>query len=385
MNLREKVQGVLVDVASSLIALPPSPVKLEPLEKHPFAIEKKLIQHPYLGEMGLEVRGFLGPIEPWLRSGWIIPARRPALYPGTSAFSDPAYFERVNAIKAIYGLREMVGRLESIRQSEIDVTPELADDKFRLTVSSMVSTDLGLTLMARRDLRHAFYQRYGHDDLIPTRWHFALSSQSYSDDDFEETARSVIAPSYLPSAFENPSFEFPKHIGIQLRNVPYNPDRNSNPERMARLASQASAIMGLPVLVYGKGEDFALPGTPRTIDLIPAGMEQMHAELGLLKNCALMIAPDSGWADLMGWLRVPTILEQLFFPWGFEGLRPFSPRITLADENNLRASIEAVTAEGAECVLPGRNADGPQNDFLNPGGATCRAYWQIFMGQESQE
>src|SRR5271154_7331353 len=58
----------------------------------------------YNGEMGLEIINFLARVEPYLRNGWRILARRPALYPPGTAFHDPAYFEKLDQLIAKYGL-----------------------------------------------------------------------------------------------------------------------------------------------------------------------------------------------------------------------------------------------------------------------------------------
>ena len=380
MDMHQRALSAFTDMSYLNVAAAPSP--FPPLEKHPFALEKRRVMHPFLGEMGLEIRGFLGQIEPWLRAGWVIPARRTSFYPTGSAFEDPVYFERVQAIKAAYGLREMVGRLETTNPTQISVATGGDEERSHIMISCDTASGIRPALAARRDLRRAFFDRYGHDELLPTRWHGKLSSQSYLDDEFEETARWAVPPSYLPAFFEAPPFEFPQHIGVQLRNVPQNPARNSDPERMARLATEAAAILKLPVLVYGKGDDLSLPDIPRTIDLLPPGTPQMSAELAMLKNCALMIAPDSGWADLMGWLRVPTLLERVYFPWAFAGLRPFSPRIVLANDADLRASIEAVLAADVPSVLPDARTGEHPSDFLEPTGTACRIFWRDFLGRD---
>src|ERR1017187_3604442 len=49
---------------------------------------------PYPGEMGHEIRGFLGRVEPYLRRGWKILARRPAFSPPGAAICDEAFFPR---------------------------------------------------------------------------------------------------------------------------------------------------------------------------------------------------------------------------------------------------------------------------------------------------
>lgn len=369
----------LLDISYTRLELPPS--SFPKLEKHPLALEKKLIMHPFLGEMGLEIRGFLGQIEPWLRSGWIIPARRSCFYPENTVFDDPVFFQRVDEIKSCHGLREMSGRLEKIEAGHIEAGVGQGEGFFQLMIRGDIARDLEPFLAARRDLRSAFYDRYGHDTLLPTHWHSRLSSLSYPDDDLENTGRRVVLPSYLPPVFTRHIFDFPRHVGVQMRNVPQNPARNSDPERIMRLATEASAILGLPLLSYGRKEDFFLPGVQRTADLLPEGAPQLNAELAFLRSCALMIAPDSGWADLMGWLRVPTLLERIWFPGGFEALRPFSPRMALADDSNLRASIEAVSSSSEDTIMPlpdvGQKSE---QDFLMPNGSMCQKFWKDFLG-----
>ncbi|MGE5475139.1 MAG: hypothetical protein ACM3Q1_00650, partial [Bacteroidales bacterium] len=169
-----------------------------------------------------------------------------------------------------------------------------------------------------------------------------------------------------------------------LRNVPANPDRNSDPVRMGHLAALASRLLNLPVLVYGKPSDQPLGNYPRTFELLPAGTPQMNAEMVFLHACKLMISPDSGWADLMGWLRVPTLLERVQFPWGFEALRPFGARMALASDD---AAVTAIITEvclngGGGTVLPdpGYGLD-PASQFLHPAGKDCRQFWQEYYGK----
>lgn len=342
-----------------------------------------MILHPFLGEMGLEVRGFLGQIEPWLRSGWLIPAKRPALHPEGTAFDDPEYFARLNEIKAEYGLSEMVGRVDRKATMPLSLAHGRIDDRYHLNLSAELDRDLVPVLSARRDLRRAFLDRYGHDRLIPTPWHTRLSSQSHADDELYMAARWATVPSYRPHLFVNPPFEFQAHIGVQLRNVPGNPGRNSDPVRMGRLADAVAAILGLPVLVYGKATDDTLPGRSRTLDLLESHpIPQLNAELVMLSRCALMISPDSGWADLMGWLRVPTLLERLQYPWGFEALRPFRPRLLLAEEGpGLADQIAAVRADDGRAILPDPDRGIETGaDFLHPAGAECADFRRRFGG-----
>ena len=81
------------------------------LDKHPLAKEGVQILPGFIGEMGLEVKGFLAQVEPWLRAGWKIPARRVALYPDGTAFSDTEYFERIDSISQYFGMRKIVATL----------------------------------------------------------------------------------------------------------------------------------------------------------------------------------------------------------------------------------------------------------------------------------
>ena len=59
-----------------------------------------------------------------------------------------------------------------------------------------------------------------------------------------------------------------------------------------------------------------------------------------------MLAPDSGWADVMAWLGIPVLLEMLINPFAFEGMRDtFRPRIALIDRDaDLGAQIDRVLA-----------------------------------------
>ena len=382
MDIYEKTVAAFIDLVSDKISLPPSP--LPSLEKHPFAQEGRNILFPFLGELGLEVRGFLGQIEPWLRSGWIIPARRPSLYAKLGAFEDPVFFARVEEIKREFGLYEVFGRLTLNKSIPLTLASGQIGQEFHYNTSANLEADLKPALAAQRELRSAFFDRYGHEQLAPTEWHLQLSRQSLVGDDLYYCSRHATIPSYLPDLFVHPPFDFYPHIGIQLRNVPYNPHRNSDPQRMSRLAALASQLLDLPVLIYGKPTDDTLAGYTRTIDYAPPGTPPLNAELVFLKNCRLMISPDSGWADLMGWLRVPTLLERQQFLGGFEALRPFRPRILLADENRGVAETISILCNGDEntTFLPDPDQGEDQgNSFLRPLGEECKEFWRKYRGQ----
>ena len=58
---------------------------------------------PYPGELGIEIRYFLARVEPWLRAGWKILARRPELYPEGSAVLDDSLTAAENRLFSLYG------------------------------------------------------------------------------------------------------------------------------------------------------------------------------------------------------------------------------------------------------------------------------------------
>ena len=49
----------------------------------------KRVLPPYLGELGYEVKYHLARVEPWLRNGWKILARRPEFYPPGPRLNRP--------------------------------------------------------------------------------------------------------------------------------------------------------------------------------------------------------------------------------------------------------------------------------------------------------
>ncbi len=381
MDIYQKALATFIDVASCQIALPAS--LFPALEKHPLAHEGRKIMFPFLGEMGVEIRAFLGQIEPWLRSGWVIPARRVGLYPVGGAFDDPVFFDRVTEIKKAFGLYEICGRLAQHGTPALKMLGGLLEENYVLNISAPVEEQIKPFLIAQKELRRAFIDRYANPNLLPTEWHLQLSRQSHEGDDLYYAARHATIPSYMPEFFARPPFDFYPHIGVQLRNVSYNSSRNSDPQRMGQLAAMAAEVLKLPVLIYGRPSDFNLPGYKRTIDYLTPDTPQMNAELTFLKTCKLMISPDSGWTDLMGWLRVPTLLERLYFPGGFEALRPFRPKILLAEEALGITDIitRLCNADDDTVLLPNPDiGEKPQFNFTHPLGDECRAFWQDYYG-----
>ncbi len=80
----------------------------------------------------------------------------------------------------------------------------------------------------------------------------------------------------------------------------------------------------------------------------------------MLSACRLMFAPDSGWADLMAWLRVPTLLEGSAYSGHFDDLVDFQPRIALLDRaGGIEAQIDALLA--SEVHIPGDTRGTPDH------------------------
>lgn len=144
-----------------------------------------------------------------------------------------------------------------------------------------------------------------------------------------------LRPTYLPQAFENPSEHAPPHVGVQIRAFRglIARDRNSDPEWMAETAKALGAHFDLPVIVYGHPAGCIIPaGMRATWREEEGGQGHLARELGSLKSCKIMLAPDSGWTDLMAWLGVPVLLEMLLYATTYESLRDsFQPRIALLD------------------------------------------------------
>ena len=94
-----------------------------------------------------------------------------------------------------------------------------------------------------------------------------------------------------------------------------------------------------------------------------------------------MVAPDSGWADLMGWLRIPCLLERQMFSWGFEALRPFRPRMMLASddtETNKARLGRLLQGSKADIILPNPEEAEVAPSHLDPQHPNNSGYWQAF-------
>jgi hypothetical protein len=326
----------------------------------------------YNGEMGYEIIYFLARIEPYLRNGWRILARRPALYPEGTAFYDPSYFAKLDQLVSKYGLHPASIGLRSPEQR--------LDHNFHAQLTRCDLDQIALQMRYEKpdiliresgfelELRDLFYSqcdiaRRGVLDVDLK----LLSCQCARMGDFAIESAPLLVPSYQPQPFLTPSLAVQPHIGVQLRALAKTgkhpspgPNRDSNPAIILPLAERAAAKLGLPILIYGRPEGNLIPdGYERSYE---PGIDLLGKELQWLSACALMFAPDSGWADLMAWLRVPTLLEGSAYSGHFDALVDFRPRLALIDyERPIEQQIEALLAQ-ATCI-PGDTKPGASTEL----------------------
>ena len=196
-----------------------------------------------------------------------------------------------------------------------------------------------------------------------------------------------LPPSYRPSAYTKPNWRVFDHIGVQLRNMRWDTFRNSDVATMIPVLAKLSDLLKLPVLVYGLSSDSTIAGYPRTLDIMPMGVDALSAELSYLHRCRLMLSPDSGWTDLMGWLRVPTLLQRQAYAFGFDGLRLFKPKIALLpdDLDELPAVVTQLLSLGEDDYL----LPDPYQATLPPnqspvGLAKRQSYWKHFNKEHGE-
>jgi len=320
-----------------------------------FADRQIKILPSFNGEMGYEVIFFLSRIEPYLRNGWRILARRPALYPPGTAFYDAAYFEELDKLAARHnvvptpaGLRQRMQRDGQYLQTTIlhgDL--EKIEVKVRYDSPQVLIQESQFELQLR-DLFYSYCDLENRGVLdIDT---MLLSCQPTRLHDYTTVTRPVLRPSYRPPAFLTPTEPQRPHIGVQLRAMTGmrkqpegKPGRDSDPAFVLPLAARAAAHLGLPILVYGRPDGNLLPeGYDRSYE---PDIDLLDKELRLLPACRLMFAPDSGWADLMAWLQVPTLLEASLSRGHFDELIDFAPRVALIDRSRaIEEQIDALLA-----------------------------------------
>lgn len=301
---------------------------------------------PFGGEMGIEVRSFLGSVEPWLRSDWRIISRRPELYPPGAAFRDEEYFHREREVMRTYGARRVFhSYVIPAPEPKLDIQFSQLEPGYALSGTAQPLEQLVKEARFELELRNLFKRYLLSEGRPVTRWdELLLSPISVLDMWSSVVTMDVVPPSYLPEPFLHPTHEHEPHIGVQLRRMTWEPVRNSSERRVLAHAERASKTLKLPILIYGEPMGCHLPdGHRHTMD---DGLDGLLArELGYLKSCVVMFAPDSGWSDLTAWLRVPTLLEMLLRPQRAELLRPFQPRMALLmDSEETSAQVDRLLA-----------------------------------------
>lgn len=273
---------------------------------------------PYLGEMGPEVMFFLAMVEPWLRSGWKILAKRPELYPPHTAYACPPLFDKITALQKEYKAVPMVFRQMMGSSDDFRLTAEADRSLTKLKFKATMPPHTRPYFTKHSEYEQRLWSLLGeYMELTAAKgtfWGEYLPSLNLGY--FNERnlmiggAVTPMPPSYQPTAYcQGPSLHSP-HIGLQMRNY-REKRRNSNVAEMLQAARDASDFLNLPILVYGHPQGTVLPDfLPNTDQLArQQGHSLLEYELRALKNCSLMIAPLSGWMDLMAWLRVPTLVE----------------------------------------------------------------------------
>ncbi len=297
----------------------------------------KRVLPPYLGEMGYEVKYHLARVEPWLRNGWKILARRPDFYPPGTALEAPEFFADLDTIM---GEHLIFGAGAGIFAPppdlvDLEVTPRLEGQRIEVTMRLADLNKITREAVAEIRMRQLFLDWLDYDGRPLTDYDrniFAFSETCIAETDIRRSE--ALRPSYQPWAFENPAERMVPHVGVQIRNVKHlSRHRNSDPDWMRATAEAIGAHLGLPVIAYGRPDGCIIPeGMHTTWREDDDGQGHLARELGYLASCRLMLSPDSGWADLMAWLNIPVLLEMLHFPVAFEELRDsFQPRIALLD------------------------------------------------------
>lgn len=182
---------------------------------------------PFLGEMGFELRYFLAAVEPWLRSGWCIPAKRPEYYPEGRAFHAPEFFKEINQLMGevsafpigssfmLPGPNIMIAQ-ESIlnRESKVQVSvaPACVDSNEMIIVTALIE----------KKLRDIFTKHFMKKPRALTHWDYDLLSAFDGRPSHLLGGSVALSPSYKPDAFVNPMYESYPHVGLQIRDMQVN-------------------------------------------------------------------------------------------------------------------------------------------------------------------
>ena len=293
--------------------------------------------------MGVEIRHFLGRVEPWLNAGWRVLARRPEFYPAGTAVFDAAFFALEDRLFNAYGaVRLAVGpHLRHPQNGRLSFFGRRLARRKALRLQA----DWRRLISRRIHLGETRLLTRWHDDLTRVSTEFTSPSPWVWSD--------VVPPSYLPPAFTDAQspYRYQDHVGVQLRSLRTSQEpRNSSADEVLRDAADICEDLSLPLLVYGHPSGAILPdGLVNTNSLQDGRL--LERELGYLRSCKVMLAPNSGWADLMCWLKVPTLLESTGNTGVFRPMAPFAPRLVV------RSRGEAASSQ-AEALLAGASVFG---------------------------
>ena len=323
---------------------------------------------PYFGEMGFEIRYHLAQAEPWLRNGWKIVTRRPAFYPEGTAIAAPEFFAAADKLMAEFGVVGSHGALHipPLDGGDLGIEHWFDNKTGSITVHLSEIRKVTAQSLAEIAIRKLFLEWFHSDTRkLLDLDRFQLSFLGSAMGNWEYPIGVALPPSFLPPSFVNPPETVAPHVGVQLRNVVSRvyQDRNSNQAWMLTKAKEIADHLGLDLLVYGHPEGCIIPENYRTTWDANRAEGHLARELGYLKSCRIMLAPNSGWADLMAWLKIPALLEGCDQPDTFEPLRDcFDPRLAVLNPNLPAGPQADALIAATECVLP--DAGGRQ--LVNP-------------------
>lgn len=324
---------------------------------HPLPIGKlggEKILPPYLGEMGYEIRNHIAATEPWLRSGWKVMTRQPAFYPPGTAVHNKEFFAEVDTLCRKYNVLGSGGGIHIMPFEFGDITYDvnIQQPRGELKITLSDASKIACQAFFEIELRKLYLDWFHYDRRVLTDYdRRVMSFFTTAQGNMDFILAMPLRPSFLPPSFEHPPEPVPQHVGVQLRNIVNlaRQIRNSDPAWMLQTADDIGRHLGLPVLVYGHPGGCVIP-EGRWASWDPARPDDhMAHELGYLKSCTLMLSPDSGWGDLMGWLQVPTLLEGDLG--GFAAmLDSFQPRYAVVDRDRpIGEQVDALLASGP-CV-----------------------------------
>jgi len=292
---------------------------------------------PYLGEMGLEVRYHLARVEPWIRNGWKVVTRRPAFYPKGTTIDCPEFFKSADEIFKRHGMLPAYGGvyIPPIEFGQIGIDRKFESQKGTVTLTLSDVRKVVTQAKAEIELRNLFLEWFHFPGRLVTDYdRTSLGFLTTTFGHWQYLCAAALRPAFLPPGFESPPEPIRPHVGVQIRKMENGlpQPRNSDPDFMLKTAKEIAAHLKLDLLVYGHPNGCVIPDGEWTSFDQKRPENGLARELGYLKSCRLMLSPDSGWADLMAWLRVPTLLEHLQWEGEYEPLRAtFHPRMLLLD------------------------------------------------------